>query len=120
YAAAVRLGMHNQGVAEVEVRAIDPEGGAVAAHRPAERPEVRTYRSGISAPHASTRAQRGDSGAVASFSGKRYLQVGSFSVKDNAKRLEDRLEEAGLDRVHLETAKVDGGKVWRVRIGPLD
>lgn len=120
YAAAVRLGMHNQGVAEVEVRAIDPEGEALAADRRDDRPTVRTYRSGISAPHAATGTRRDAARSTAPFSGTRYLQVGSFSVKDNAKRLEDRLEDAGLDRVHLETAKVGDAKVWRVRIGPLD
>ena len=114
YAAAVRLGMHKQGVAEVEVRAIDPEGEAVAADQPA----VRTYRSGISAPQSGSMAPRPS--APSTFSGKRYLQVGSFAVKDNAKRLEDQLEGAGLDHVHLETAKVGDNKVWRVRIGPLD
>ena len=46
-------------------------------------------------------------------------QVGSFGNKDNAKRLADRLESADLDDVDIQRARVGGGKVWRVRIGPL-
>lgn len=47
------------------------------------------------------------------------IQAGSFSEKSNARRLADRLEEGGVDRVDVDHAEVDGRDIWRVRIGPV-
>lgn len=109
YAAAVRLGIHVQGVGQVEVRALDP-AGARLAERPLRAGERALHRSAIAAPAP----LRGPVG-----SGRRLLQVASFAVKDNAERLRDRLREDGQEAVELERAAVGGRTVWRVRIGPL-
>lgn len=98
YAAAVRLDVHRRGTARVEVRVLEegvplPAGTSVAA-----------------APVA----------AVASGgSGPAVIQVGSFADKDNARALARRLRDAELRDVHLDAARVDGRRVWRVRLGPF-
>lgn len=106
YAAAVRLGVDRTGTAWVELRAItggDEAGGAApppgAASRPALPPPARAG---------------GEDGA------RKIVQVASFADKENARRLADRLDAAGIDDVDLDHAEVDGRDVWRVRIGPVD
>jgi rare lipoprotein A len=47
------------------------------------------------------------------------LQFGSFSEKDNAKRLQDRLQAADIDNVRLDKAQVQGQSVWRVQLHAL-
>ncbi|WP_282452839.1 septal ring lytic transglycosylase RlpA family protein [Pseudomarimonas salicorniae] len=103
YVAAVKLGIHLRGTAEVEVESIDAgDTPTLVAGDPGER----RHRSGFGAP-------------VAAGGGRLYLQVASFSDKANARRLKDRLEDADVGRVHLEKAEIGRRDVWRVRIGPL-
>jgi rare lipoprotein A len=102
YAAAVRLGVDRTGTARVELRAITGEGEASADAAP------------FVATPLSPASRGNDSG------GRRIVQVGSFAEKDNARRLADRLDDAGIDDVDLDRAEVDGRDVWRVRVGPLD
>lgn len=116
YAAAVRLGMHVKGVGRVEVETIDVEDGPRLVQAPAApvRSGERLHRSAMPAP---TRPQFAPRSA---HSGELFLQVGSFGLKDNARRLEDRLDDAGIDDVRLIEAEVGRSTVWRVRVGPLD
>lgn len=109
YAAAVRLGMHLKGTAMVEVQAIDPEDRRVV-----QQPAETVHRSAMPAP------SRGSwfGGSTSGGSDKRFLQVASFADKDNAKRLEQRLEQAGVKGVKLVAARVGNKRLWRVRIGP--
>lgn len=95
YAAAVRLGVHVKGTAQVEVRAITPGPG--------------TTRAGAEPPGR---------GAVSS-SGRRWLQVASFGERGNARRLEEQLTAAGLREHRLLHAEVGGNTVWRVQVGPI-
>lgn len=92
YAAAVKLGVHLRGTAQVEVEVLQPRGRAVAA--------------------APRRNESAGSRSV-------LLQVGAFSDPDNAKRLERRLEDSGIDAVHRDGDRVGGRLVHRVRVGPL-
>jgi rare lipoprotein A len=103
YAAAVKLGIHKRGTAEVEVEAIAVDDQPLLAR--AGAPRERQFRSGFGAP--------------AGAAGRVYLQVGSFADKGNARRLAERLEAQDLGRVRLEKAEVGRRDVWRVRIGPL-
>ncbi|MEE8078594.1 MAG: POTRA domain-containing protein, partial [Pseudomonadales bacterium] len=48
-----------------------------------------------------------------------FLQVGAFAEEKNARDIEDRLKEAGLDHVWVLGAEVDRGFIYRVRIGPV-
>ncbi len=105
YAAAVRLGVDRTGTARVEVRAISGgsgDAGPAIAGAKVESP-VRQMPVGA--------------GGVGLDRG--YVQVGSFAVKDNAKRVADRLQDAGIDDVDLDHAEVDGLDVWRVKVGPV-
>jgi rare lipoprotein A len=97
YAAAIKLGMHIKGTARVEVEALT--GGMPLTSAPRSLP-TRT---------SATHSRGGDT----------WLQIASFGEKDNARRLADRLEDADIDKVKIQRAKVRGDKVWRVRIGPL-
>lgn len=91
YAAAVKIGIWPKGTGLVEVRGIDPSrpGQELAA------PVVVSRHPGI------------------------YLQVGAFSDAGNAERLAQRLRRAGLGKVQIMDAEVNGHPVRRVRIGPL-
>lgn len=98
YVAAVKLGMHIQGTARVEVRVLEggtplPSSGAQSARTvaPMQPPE-------------GTRP---------------YVQLGSFAEKANAESLERALrKQAGLRDVLLQRVKVNGRRLWRVRLGP--
>lgn len=115
YAAAVRLGMHLAGTARVEVEAIETADDLGEPPRLVQRSEQEPlHRSAMSAP------SRSPFGTRPPQVGDLYLQVGSFGLKDNARRLEERLDDAGLDDIRLVKARVGSGTVWRVRVGPLD
>ena len=47
------------------------------------------------------------------------LQVGSFGEGDNARRLSERLRDAGVDDVDIDHVELDGRDLWRVRVGPV-
>lgn len=108
YAAAIKLGIHVQGTGRVEVRALAPGEvpPPVSASEPTSTP----------APGRATPPPR----PVAGDSGRIWLQVASFGERANAKRLEDRLQDADIHHVDVKRAKVRGQRVYRVRIGPFD
>lgn len=93
YAAAVRLGMHNDGTALVDVEAIPPgttaEAQAVAPDAVTVRPEPV------------------------------WLQVGAFSDEANATRLSARLADEGIHDVVTLSEQRARQRVYRVKIGPL-
>lgn len=102
YAAAVRLGVDRTGTARVELRAVTGEGEAASSEiaPPASNP-----------PPVAVRDEPDGT--------RRWLQLGSFADKDNARRLVERLGDAGVEDADIDHAEVDGRDVWRVRIGPL-
>ncbi len=99
YAAAVRLGVHIKGTARVEVRVVNAgnAGAASADSRPIE-------------PARPT--------AVINH-GRRWLQIGSFGDRRNARSVEQRLTDAGFRQHRSLKADVAGRSVWRVQVGPL-
>lgn len=100
YAAAVRLGLDHTGTARVEVRALSPEGAAPL------------LAGGNTPATPATTPAAGDGG-------RRIVQVGAYSDKDNARRVARQLQDAGIRNVDVEDVRVDGRKFWRVRVGPL-
>ncbi|MBW8312047.1 MAG: septal ring lytic transglycosylase RlpA family protein [Rhizobium sp.] len=104
YAAAVKLGLDRTGTARVEVRALTPEGD-----------DAGPVLGAGSTPSPPTRAPA----PVATGDGRHVVQVGAYRERDNARRIARQLEDAGIDGVEVEDARVNGGKVWRVRVGPL-
>lgn len=106
YAAAVKLGLDRTGTARVEVRALTPEGDDAGPVLGAGSAPVPPPRAPAPAPLAA-----GD--------GRHVVQVGAYRERDNARRIARQLEDAGIDGVEVEDARVNGDKVWRVRVGPL-
>jgi rare lipoprotein A len=98
YVAAVKLGMHLQGTARVEVRVL--EGGT-----PLPASSGASVRQAIAMqPPEGTRP---------------YVQLGSFADKANAESLLRKLrEQADLRDLSLQRVKLDGRRLWRVRLGP--
>ena len=47
------------------------------------------------------------------------LQLGSFAERDNARRLAERLREAGVAAVDVDRVEREGRDLWRVRVGPV-
>jgi len=88
YVAALKLDIVQKGTARVEVGVLQPDEDDVPPARASE-PAARVY-----------------------------LQAASFALKDNAERLQQQLQEAGVRRVQLQRAEVAGRVVWRVRLGP--
>ena len=110
YAAAVRLGVDRTGTARVELQAIGADGSVASPggadssddpHVPPPRRVEPRPRDGVD--------ESADS----------LVQVGSFGEKDNARRLKERLEDAGVDDVDIDHAQAAGQDVWRVRVGPV-
>jgi rare lipoprotein A len=104
YAAAIKLGVHLQGTAPVEVRVVEPgTAGALS--------------TAVAAPAPATQAPRPPPAAARN--GPVFLQVGAFDDRDNARRVKRRLEDADVDDVFLDRALVRGQVIHRVRVGPL-
>lgn len=49
-----------------------------------------------------------------------YVQVGAFSEPERARRVMRDLERAGIGPIESEAARTEVGRVWRVRLGPID
>jgi len=92
YAAAVRLGVDRTGTAHVELEAVGP---------------------GDARPEESVIAAADPAG------GDVTLQIGSFGARENARRLAERLQQAGVDAVDVDHVRVEGRDLWRVRVGPV-
>jgi len=107
YAAASRLGILGKGTGLVEVEAIDPR--VYAANQPVRR--VAASQPKISHRTAGTAHQ-----AMPSL----YLQLGAFSSRGNAERLQARLDSSELPgELRITESISDHKPVFRLRIGPL-
>lgn len=103
YVAAIRIGLDKTGTAPVLVELLNPNNAFGSKHN--------------DSPHhdrdheiANKRVNEDDEVS---------LQFGSFADKDNAKRLQDRLQEANIGNIKLDKAEVQGQSVWRVQIYDL-
>ena len=103
YAAAIKLGIHVRGTGRVEVRAITPAGHRASTTQAAPVPRQ------VSSATARGSVPIADSERVA-------VQVASFRDHDNARRLRERLQGADIRHVDIDSTRVDGGRVHRVRI----
>jgi rare lipoprotein A len=107
YAAASRLDILADGTGMVEVRALDPRAPAtVTAQAPTRE---RSQLSPIATATAS----------AATANPTLFLQVGAFTSRGNAERLQAELERAALGPIQISTFAGLDGPVYRVRIGPL-
>ncbi len=121
YAAAVRLGVDRSGTAHVELTAIDVDGGDAAPPRPSVPAPDPAMALPVDAAFPSDPAAPGAPGAPALRpNGAVIIQVASFGDEVNARRLVQRLGDAGFQGAALEPGEASGLTVWRVRMGPLD
>lgn len=123
YAAAVKLGVHVNGTAPVEVRALKP--GVVPPPPPVAMPREAAWAAARAGVVPVTRAPtvqvtaRAEAPAEPDPIGRYWLQVASFGEPANAQRLIERLEGAGIRPVSSQQAQVAGRTVYRVRVGPF-
>jgi rare lipoprotein A len=90
YVAAIRIGLDKTGTAPVRVELVKA-GDWPNTTRPALE----------SARHSNTDDEVS-------------LQFGSFADKDNAKRLQDRLQTADIGDIELDKVEIQGRTIWRV------
>lgn len=94
YTAAVKLDIVGHGTGQVEVAAIDPG----------------TPATGVAAPIAP---------APASQDTVLYLQVGAFSNRENAERLQRKIQDGDIGSVRIVESPGDNGTFYKVQVGPL-
>ncbi len=106
YAAASRLGIVGTGTGLVEIEAVFPEAPAVQV---AKKPAVEI----ISSAQAASPTKQDP---------VLYVQAGAFNQWNNAMGLRQRLESAGLGPVFVESSPSasNGGRIYRVRLGPVE
>ncbi len=91
HAAAEQLDMIRAGTALVEVRSL--AGGSPAVQATPVAPQATAPRF--------------------------FAQAGAFADEGNARRLAERLRDAQLGDVAISEARVDGRRLFRVRVGPV-
>jgi len=97
YTAAAKLDILPYGTGQVEIRAIDPQQTAKTA----------TLTETVAAPATMQEKQT------------LYLQVGAFSSRDNARRMQDDLLSQNIGAVRIVEASTDAGTFFKVQVGPL-
>jgi rare lipoprotein A len=95
YAAATKLGIVQKGTGLVEVRALDPNHPQLASITP-----LRNANTLVTNPQM-------------------YIQVGAFASRQNAERLQIRLEPHQLGKISIIPSNHQKKPIFRVRIGPL-
>lgn len=135
YAAAVKLGIHRSGTAQVEVRALVPGTTEPTAPEPspeiADTPPASAMDALVAAlPGApavgaepvepiALQAPPPAPAPMTASGGQVTLQVASFSSRTNAERAVARLQAAGIEGAQVVDAVPGGQQAWRVRLGPL-
>ncbi|MBU6507645.1 MAG: septal ring lytic transglycosylase RlpA family protein [Alphaproteobacteria bacterium] len=103
-------------VAAVNAQALTPPAGAsTATPQPAPTPRAATSHLALVSP-AEAATPKTPTVTPASNS-KMYIQAGAFSRRENAESLKAKLTQFGS--VNIDTARVNGANVYRVRIGPI-
>ncbi len=102
YAAASKLGFAQNGVGNVELRAIEPG-----------QPKT------VTASRTSTPAAAVVANTVAASSNQLFLQLGSFISQYNAESLRAQLALNNVTSAEVQRTEVDRKSIYRVRIGPI-
>ncbi|HYL32837.1 MAG TPA: septal ring lytic transglycosylase RlpA family protein [Stellaceae bacterium] len=113
-------------VAKVNAQPLAPPAGAAppsssanasaAPPQPAPTPRAATSHLALVSPAGATTPKVPFVRPVPANS-KMYIQAGAFSRRENAENLKARLAQFGP--VNIDTARVNGANVYRVRIGPI-
>lgn len=120
YAAASRLGILGKGTGLVEVEAID----AKSWNQPPAKPRIAASKPKIAGPDTATPAAGATGSASPAHDTPRqpslYLQLGAFSRRSNAERLQAKLDQDDLPGpLHIAEGTANNQPIYRVRIGPL-
>lgn len=114
YAAAKKLGFVDQGTAEVEVVAIDPDAWAASNFPAGQQRQDATATLASDEPQAPTPLQS----AGYQLPGNTFLQAGAFGSRESAASMQQKLVE--ITSLPVFIAPVDTiQKMFRVRIGPI-
>lgn len=114
YAAAKKLGFVDQGTAEVEVVAIDPDAWAASNFPAGQQRQDATATLASDEPQAPTPLQS----AGYQLPGNTFLQAGAFGSRESAISMQQKLVE--ITSLPVFIAPVDTiQKMFRVRIGPI-
>ncbi|MEO6171943.1 MAG: septal ring lytic transglycosylase RlpA family protein [Arenimonas sp.] len=105
YVAAIRIGLDKTGTAPVLVEVLNADNAFGSKHIDRLRRD---------SDNDNERANERDNG-----DDELSLQFGSFSDRDNAMRLQDRLQEADIGNIKLDRAQAQGQTVWRVQLHDL-
>ncbi|MEX2353853.1 MAG: septal ring lytic transglycosylase RlpA family protein, partial [Gammaproteobacteria bacterium] len=106
YTAAAKLDILGKGTGLVEVRSIDPAGY-----------QARSETSGQDRSFVKVTTGTGSSGYNAPGF---YIQVGAYSQLINAQLMRDKLNALGNNLLQISEAVVNGNRLFRVRIGPIN
>jgi rare lipoprotein A len=116
YAAASRLGILGEGTGLVEVRAIDPG----KRNKTPAAPRIAPSQPKIAGGTLAVTAAAAPAAAPVAHKPLLYLQLGAFSSRENAERLQTKLSRANLPgTLRISTGSANNQPVYRVRIGPL-
>jgi len=117
YAAAQQLGYADRGTAHVRVQTLDMPApnkkeilASAATFRPARRHD---------ANHTSDSDRPTGAATVSSLPGKMFIQLGAFSSKANAIRLQNKLK-AHFPNTRATRISLAGKTLYRVRMGPFE
>jgi len=117
YAAAQQLGYADRGTAHVRVQTLDMPApnkknilASTATFRPARRHD---------ANHTSASGRPIGAASVSSLPGKMFIQLGAFSSKANAIRLQNKLK-AHFPNTRATRISLAGKTLYRVRMGPFE
>jgi rare lipoprotein A len=82
--------------------------------------EVRVLHAGDDVSEARPAPRQPRDPPVVTAHGRILVQIAAFGTRANAFAYRKRLIQAGFDEVRVYTARTDTGRVWRVRVGPLE
>jgi rare lipoprotein A len=109
YAAASKLGFAQNGVGNVELRAIEPgEPKTITASLP-----------NATAQKATAAAPMTSAAPASAASNQLFLQLGSFISQHNAESLRAKLALNNVTTAAVQRTEVDRKNIYRVRIGPI-
>jgi rare lipoprotein A len=118
YAAATRLDIVRTGTAFVELRTLAP-GPVAAPTAPAAESAPESAPGATPEPPLAPVPNMPTLPVPPALAVALYIQVGAFADQNNAQRVIDRLQSAGLPHVFSLAGSASGRALRRVRIGPI-
>ncbi|MEE9342339.1 MAG: septal ring lytic transglycosylase RlpA family protein [Gammaproteobacteria bacterium] len=109
YAAAIKLGINTAGTGQVEVVTLEAQNSTSTAVSPSVPVQPVAAAHLIEKPLPSTPLKNAQI----------YLQLGAFTERKNAEKLQRQLIQSNFEGIHIIPARASSQEIYRVRIGPL-